>query len=197
MLFLISAVLYCRPTMSHQYQLKTGTFSEKHMQNKEHRNFWQTIETGRIYLKHFVPYIEKYDWFKSTIINRVPVFLQAPLMRTVVQSISSFRNTAKARVFTVNLQSDGAEGHGVNSIWPGGALLYKDGTQHCDSSHWYNRSYKLSCQVSNVIFCSLKLEWLMLNWIITDQNVTDISHNKYRFQWQDVFYITDDKYLVL
>lgn len=44
-------------------------------------------------------------------------------MRTVVQSISSFRNTAKARVFTVNLQSDGAEGHGghvrgeLNMTW--------------------------------------------------------------------------------
>ncbi len=33
-------------------------------------------------------------------------------MRTVVQSILSFHITAKARVFTVNLQSDGAEGHG-------------------------------------------------------------------------------------
>lgn len=44
-------------------------------------------------------------------------------MRTVVQSISSFRNTAKARVFTVNLQSHGVEGHGwrmrgeLNMTW--------------------------------------------------------------------------------
>lgn len=42
----------------------------------------------------------------------------------------------------------------------------------------------------------------MLNWTLdyhfrTDQNVTDISHNKYRFEWQNVFYITDNKYLVL
>lgn len=134
---------------------------------KQTRELWQFIETGKFYLKHFVPYIEKYDWFKSTIINRVPVFSQAPLMRTVVQSISSFRDTAKARVFTVNLHSlmecQGMNGIGrVNSIWPRGELLTRGITLWQWLVQWIVQPFTLAPGFD--FFRHIPSKWLTVNW---------------------------------